>query len=127
MAGILAADNNYLNQIGGLARQAEEYNLAQRQQVEDFNRSTNLTNSQGFLQADAANQKALMESRNAIIKGAMAAAEMRERARLTSEQAKSANLSGFVTALGNIGRENMGWNWRNFGLATGTFGNVGDE
>lgn len=28
MAGILAADNNYLNQIGGLARQAEEYNLA---------------------------------------------------------------------------------------------------
>ena len=21
----------------------------------------------------------------------------------------------------------MGWNWRNFGLATGTFGNVGDE
>lgn len=127
MAGILAADNNYLNQIGGLARQAEEYNLARRQQVEDFNRSTNLTNSQGFLQADTANQKALMESRNAIIKGAMAAAEMRERARLTSEQAKSANLSGFVTALGNIGRENMGWNWRNFGLATGTFNNVGYE
>lgn len=127
MAGILAADNNYLNQIGGLARQAEEYNLAQRQKVEDFNRSTNLTNSQGFLQTDTANQKALMESRDAIIKGAMAAAEMRERARLTSEQAKSANLSGFVTALGDIGRENMGWNWRNFGLATGTFSNVGDE
>lgn len=57
----------------------------------------------------------------------MTAAEMRERARLASEQAKSANLSGFVTALGDIGRENMGWNWRNFGLSTGSFGNVGDE
>ena len=127
MAGILAADNNYLNQIGSLARQAEEYNLAQRQQVEDFNRDTNITNSQGFLQADLANQKALMDSREFSLKGTMAAAEMRERARLASEQAKSANLSGFVTALGDIGRENMGWNWRNFGLATGTPGNVGDE
>ncbi len=127
MAGILAADNNYLNQIGGLARQAEEYNLAQRQQIEDFNRSTNITNSQGFLQADIANQKALMDSRESTLKGTMAAAEMRERARLASEQAKSSNLSGFITALGDIGRENMGWNWRNFGLATGTFGNVGDE
>lgn len=125
MAGILAADNNYLNQIGGLARQAEEYNLAQRQQVEDFNRSTNITNSQGFLQADIANQKALMDARESTLKGTMAAAEMRERARLASEQAKSSNLSGFITALGDIGRENMGWNWRNFGLATDSFGNVG--
>ena len=41
----------------------------------------------------------------------MTAAEMRERARLASDQARSANLSGFVTALGDIGRENMGWNW----------------
>lgn len=127
MAGILAADNNYLNQIGGLARQAEEYNLAQRQQVEDFNRSTNITNSQGFLQADIANQKALMDARESTLKGTMAAAEMRERARLASEQAKSSNLSGSITALGDIGRENMGWNWRNFGLATDTFGSVGDE
>lgn len=125
MAGILAADNNYLNQIGGLARQAEEYNLAQRQQVEDFNRGTNTTNSQGFLQADIANQKALMDSREFSLKGTMAAAEMRERARLASEQAKSANLSGFVTALGDIGRENIGWNWRNFGLSTDSFGHVG--
>lgn len=127
MAGILAADNNYLNQIGGLARQAEEYNLAQRQQVEDFNRGTNTTNSQGFLQADIANQKALMDSKGLALKGTMTAAEMRERARLASEQAKSANLSGFITSLGDIGRENMAWNWRNFGLETGSFGNVGES
>lgn len=127
MAGLLAADNNYLNQIGGLARQAEEYNLAQRAQVEEFNRGTNTTNSQGFLQADIANQKALMDSREFSLKGTMAAAEMRERARLASEQAKSSNLSGFVTALGNIGRENMAWNWRNFGIDTGTFGPIGSD
>lgn len=105
MAGLLAADNNYLNQIGGLARQAEEYNLAQRAQVEEFNRGTNTTNSQGFLKADIANQKALLDSGGFSLWGTMAAAEMRERARLASEQAKSANLSGFVTALGDIGFE----------------------
>lgn len=127
MAGILAADNNYLNQLGSLARQTEEYNLAQRQQVEDFNRGTNMTNSQGFLKADIANQGALAEARGLSLKGTMTAAEMRERARMASEQAKSANLSGLLTSLGDIGRENMAWNWRNFGLATGTFGNVGDE
>lgn len=127
MAGILAADNNYLNQLGNLARQAEEYNLAQRTQVEEFNRGTNTTNSQGFLQADIANQNAFMQSREQAFKGAMAAAEMRERARLASEEAKSANLSGFITSLGDIGRDNMAWNWRNFGMATGSFGNFGDE
>jgi hypothetical protein len=127
MAGILAADNNYLNQLGSLARQAEEYNFAQRAQVEEFNRGTNTTNSQGFLQADLANQKAASEAREASLKGIMAAADMRERARLASEQAKSANISGFINAIGDIGRENMGWNWRNFGLSTGTFGNVGEE
>lgn len=125
MAGILAADNNYLNQLGNLARQGEEYNLAQRQQVENFNRGTNTTNSQGFLQADMANQKALMNARELALKGTMSAMDMRERAKLMSDQAKSANISGLFTSLGDIGRENMAWNWRNFGIDTGSFGNIG--
>ena len=126
MAGILAADNNYMNQIGNLARQAEEYNLAQRQQVENFNRATNTTNSQGFLQADIANQQALMNSRQLGLKGAMTAYEMMNNARLAADAAKSANLSKLFTSIGNIGRENMAWNWRNFGIATDSFGHVGD-
>ncbi len=126
MAGILAADNNYMNQIGNLARQAEEYNLAQRQHVEDFNRATNTTNSQGFLKADIANQQALMNSRQLGLKGAMTAYEMMNNARLAADAAKSANLSKLFTSIGNIGRENMAWNWRNFGIATDSFGHVGD-
>lgn len=105
MAGILAADNNYLNQLGTLARQAEEYNLAQRQQVEDFNRTTNTTNSQGFLQADMANQKALAEQKEFMLKGTQAVAEMKERERLATQQNKSANLSGLFQTLGDIGFE----------------------
>lgn len=68
-----------------------------------------------------------MDSIESSLKGTMTAAEMRERERLASEQAKSSNLSGFITSLGDIGKENMRWNWRNFGLAKGTFGNVDDE
>lgn len=105
MAGILAADNNYLNQIGSLARQAEEYNLAQRQQVEDFNRSTNTTNSQGRLQADIANQQAQASARDFSLRGIVTAAQMKEAARAATDQNKSTNISGLFQTLGDIGYE----------------------
>lgn len=122
MAAILAADNNAQNQLGSLARQAEEYNLAQRQQVEDFNRSTNITNSQGFLQADIANQKAQAELRDFNLKGTMAAAQMREAARMAADQAKSANLSGLFQTLGGIGYEEKNARMRDWAISHGVFG-----
>ena len=112
MAGILGADNNYLNQLGMLARQAEEYNLAQRQQVEEFNRATNIQNSQGFLQADMANQEAFSKARDFTLRGVMAAADIRSRARLAREQAISDNLSNIFSSLGDIGREKVDRKWR---------------
>lgn len=122
MAAILAADNNAQNQLGSLARQAEEYNLAQRQQVEDFNRSTNITNSQGFLQADIANQKAQAELRDFNLKGTMAAAQMKEAARMAADQAKSANLSGLFQTLGDIGYEEKIAKMRDWAIRHGVFG-----
>lgn len=110
MAGILAADYNAQGKLGDLFRQAEEYNLAQRQQVEGFNRATNQANSQGKLQADMANQQAYANARDYALRGTMAAAEMRQKARMAAEAAKSANLSGFLSALGDIGYENKGMN-----------------
>lgn len=122
MAAILAADNNAQNQLGSLARQAEEYNLAQRQQVEDFNRSTNITNSQGFLQADIANQKAQAELRDFNLKGTMAAAQMKEAARMAADQAKSANLSGLFQTLGDIGYEEKNAKMMDQAIRRGDFG-----
>lgn len=127
MAGLLASDNNYLNQVGAMARQAEEYNLNQRKEVEDFNRATNSSNSQGFLTADTANQNALANLRDFRLRGITSAADLREKARLSAEAAKSANLSGFLTSLGDIGRENVAWNWRNFGLNTTSFNPIQEE
>lgn len=110
MAGILAADYNAQDRLGDLFRKSEEYNLEQRQKVEDFNRATNQANSQGELQADMANQKAYADARDYALKGTMASAEMRQRARMAAEAARSANLSGFLSILGDIGYENKAMN-----------------
>ena len=127
MAALLASDYNAQSKLGDLARQAEEFNLAQRQMVEGFNRDTNKTNSQGFLQADMANQNAYMHSADSSLNAKMQAAQMRERAKLLADQGKAANLSGLLTSLGNIGNENMAWNWRNFGMSSGTYGPINEE
>jgi hypothetical protein len=117
MAGILAADNNTMNQMGDLYRKATEYNLEQRQKVADFNRATNITNSEGFLKADMANQSMKQAGLEGLIRGYT----MKEQANLTADQAKAANLSGLFTNLGNIGYENVNRNMMNWGMANGTW------
>lgn len=99
IAGILAADNNAMNSIGNLARQAEEYNLAQRQKVAEFNRDTNKFNSEGFLKAAMANQGA----GEVRAKYAAMAADARQKALAQASAARSANLTNLFDSLGNIG------------------------
>lgn len=110
LAGILAADYNAQGKMGDLFRQAEEYNLAQRQKVEEFNRATNMFNSEGIFKADQANQAAQLQARSSYLKGALAASELRQKERLASTSARSANLSNFINSLGDIGRENFSRN-----------------
>ena len=107
IAGILAANNNALNQLGALRRGAAEDNLKQRQMVEDFNRATNMFNSEGFFKADTANQSALAQARDLSLRGTMAAEDIRQRAKLARENAIQSNLSGLFTSLGNIGQERV--------------------
>lgn len=120
-AGILASDYNTLNAIGNLGIEAAKYNADRRKEVAEFNRGTDMSNSEGFLKADMANQSALSSVGDMRYRAAIAAAEAREKTRLTADAMKSANISNFVTGLGNIGKENMAWNWRNFGMASGTY------
>ena len=47
---------------------------------------------------------------------------MRQKARMAAEAAKSANLSGFLSALGDIGYENKGMNMVRQLYATGALG-----
>lgn len=122
LSGLIAADNNFLNNIGSLARQGEEFNLAQRQKVEDFNRSTNLSNSQGILQAAMANQKAAITANELGLKGIMSAYQMRDTEKARIDAAKSANASGLFQTLGDIGFEEKNARMRDWAIAHGVFG-----
>lgn len=102
-AALLAADYNAQLAQGQLARQAEEYNLQQRMQAEDFNRRTNMFNSQMGLSAQAQNQSADTQRASLISQ----AAQMRQEEDMAAAAARSANMSNFYENLGNIGRENF--------------------
>ena len=104
-ASLLAADYNNQLATGNLARQAEEYNLAQRQAVEQFNRGTNQANSEMGLQAAMANQRALMNTRNARLSGIAQAMALRNDIDARRAASMSANLTNFFNSLGDIGRE----------------------
>lgn len=126
LAGLLAADYNAQGKLGDLARQAEEYNLGQREKVATFNRGTNQFNSEMGLKAAMANQSALANLRDYRLRGTMAAAEMREKARMLADANRSTNLTNFVQGLGDIGSENVGWNQLQWAIEHGVFGPMQD-
>lgn len=117
IASILASDYNAQNQLGALARQAEEYNLAQRQKVAEFNRGTNMFNTEGIFKANTTNQAARMQARNTLLQGTMQAERLRQAARQQLAAERSANLTNLFNNLGNIGRENMNFNILNTSAA----------
>jgi hypothetical protein len=127
LAGLIAADYNTGIQFGDLARQAEEYNQTREFQGKTFNRGTNQANSEGLLKAAMANQDAYMKARGLGLEAQMKGYQMREAAKLASDEAKAANLSGFLESLGAIGMDNAALNARDFVLATRTNGPVKPE
>lgn len=114
MAGLLAADTNYLNQIGELGVKAEQYNRGQEQQVASFNRATGEMNAKGFLQAATANQQARANANKLAYEGLATAAQMREAERLGTDAARAANISGLATSSGDLGKFNANLNARDF-------------
>lgn len=114
MAGLLAADYNYGNQLGDLARQAEEYNQQQRERVEGFNRQTNLANAEMGLKASMANAESRNKATQLRLNQAGTVAAMRQAARDAYDTRRSHNLNAFLTDLGNLGREITDRNWLDF-------------
>ena len=104
-AALLAADYNAQGRLGDLARQAEEYNLAQRQQVENFNRGTNMANAEMGLKAAMANQEAALKARSSRLSGVAQAMAVRDAVDARRGAGMSANLTNFFNSLGDIGRE----------------------
>lgn len=105
LAGLLAADYNAQGKLGDLARQAEEYNLGQRERVATFNRGTNQFNSEMGLKAAMANQEAALRAKNSRLSGVAQAMQIRDAVDARRGASMSANLTNFFNSLGDIGRE----------------------
>lgn len=101
LAGILAADYNYGENLGQMARQAEEYNQALKERVAGFNRQTNMFNSEQGTKVDMFNSELL--GKQASLYGQLA--NMRQRILEGNRAEKSANLTNFIQGLGDLGRE----------------------
>lgn len=112
-AALLAADYNAQGRLGDLARQAEEYNLAQRQAVETFNRGTDMANAEMGLKAAMANQEAALKARSSRLSGVAQAMAVRDAVDARRGASMSANLTDFFNSLGDIGREEVMKAWIN--------------
>ena len=110
MAGLLA--NSYNTQLasGDLYRKALEYNDAKRAQVADFNRATNLQNSQMGSHTSQFNAEAI--NRNAQHQAALAMQAAKERLDSDASWYNSlyGNINNFYKGLSELGRDNAIWN-----------------
>jgi hypothetical protein len=126
-AAILAADYNAQGRLGDLARQAEEYNLAQRQAVENFNRGTNTTNAEMGLRAAMANQSAQQQSRAGRLSGIMQAMAVRDAIDTRRNASMNANLTNLFDNLGNIGIDAYNREDRDKLIRAGIFGTLSEK
>lgn len=110
-AGILAADYNYGQNMGNLARQAEEYNQQLRERVEAFNRGTDMFNTETGLKASMFNAESRNAAKRARLGQATTAAQMRQAIKDQDAARRSANITNFLQGLGDMGWENEQANW----------------
>lgn len=112
-AGILAADYNYGQNMGNLARQAEEYNQQQRERVEAFNRGTNMFNTETGLKASMFNAESRNAAKRARLGQATTAAQLRQGIKDQDSARRSTNITNFLQGLGDMGWENFNANMIN--------------
>lgn len=120
-AGILAADYNYGQNMGNLARQAEEYNQQQRERVEAFNRGTNMFNTETGLKASMFNAESRNAAKRARLGQATTAAQLRQAIKDQDSARRSANITNFLQGLGDLGWENEQRNWADILAKSGVF------
>lgn len=126
-AALLALDYNTQGKLGDLARQAEEYNLAQRERVEGFNRQTDMANSEMGLKAAMANQEAALKAKSSRLSGVAQAMAIRDTIDNRRSASISANLTNLFDSLGNIGIDAYNRADRDMLIKSGIFGTLSQK
>lgn len=109
VSGILALQQQGLNNMSDMYRQALEYNNKQRQAVAEFNRGTNQTNAQMSMQAQAQNAQLDIQRVSDLIQ----LAAQKQNIRNASQEAIAGNLTNLATLAGQYGKENVNINQLN--------------
>ncbi len=110
MNTLAAVDFNSNIAEGALARQAAEADINQQMQVENFNRATNMFNSQQSLQAAAQNSEAYRYDARVKAEIEMQKAQMKQQIDMYDQSQRDANLSNFAANLGALGKERIAMN-----------------
>lgn len=122
-AALLAADRNANESLGDLYRKEAEFNNAERERVEGFNKDTNKYNSTNALEAEKYNANEMTRASQTALSNAMALENMISAANKESDTAKQLNLTNLMQGLGDIGRVNEQRNWLRNLAASGALGN----
>lgn len=127
IAGLLA--NGYNNQIasGDLFRKALEYNDAQRQKVEEFNRATNMYNADAFTKTSATNAGIINDHRKFKTQLALDVAKERLNTDASWYSNMYKNLDGMFKGIADIGKENAQHNMIADMAADNLFGTITDR
>lgn len=127
IAGLLA--NSYNSQIasGDLFRKALEYNDAQRQKVAEFNRGTDMYNSEAFTKTSAANAEIANRDRQYRAQLSMDAARQKLASDAAWNQGIYGNVQGLFKGLSDWGKENEQHNMIADMAADGIFGTMSDR
>ena len=106
-AALLTADANAQNQLGDLYKKAEEYNLAQREKVDTFNRATDSANAEMSLKAQQLNSALLNGKYDRDLKRGVYAAQLKMAEDDAWSKAMTSSMTSLFDNLGAIGKERL--------------------
>lgn len=115
--------NNYkgTTAMGEAFRQANEYNLKQRQLVDEFNRGTDMYNAEADFKGQVQNQQRANILADAFLKTGMLRNE--ELAKIQAN--KSASISNFLNNMGNLGQDKLNREMLSALIKDGVYGTLG--
>ena len=98
---LLASNYKGTTAMGEAFKQANEYNLKQRQLVDEFNRGTDMYNADADFKGQVQNQQRANILADAFLKTGM----LRDEELAKVQAGRSASLSGFFNNMGNLGTD----------------------
>lgn len=100
---LLAANYKGTTALGEVFRQANEYNLKNQQLVEEFNRGTDMYNSEADFKGKVQSQTRASQIAEAFLR----TGQLRDLEKAKIQEARNQALSGFFTNIGNLGSDKL--------------------